>query len=73
MRSSRTRTIRCSGRLRGVSAWGMSIQEVSAQGVFAWRGVFAQGGVYQGGCLPGSLPDGLWPQPIPCEQNHREV
>ena len=40
MHSSRMRTFRCSGRLGGISGWGLPAQErVSRYWVSAWRGV----------------------------------
>ena len=67
MYSSRMRTVRCSGRLLGVSTRG----SVCPRGVSAW-------GVSAGGCLPGVSAQGVsaqrgFCQTPPCEQNHRQV
>ena len=51
MHSGRMRTVRCSGRLIGVSTWGMFAQGVSAQ-----RGLSTQ---WRGGGV--SLRDGVTP------------
>ena len=63
MHSSRIRTVRCSGRRGGMSAWG-----VCAGGWVSARGISAQGGVYPSmhwvGRLSAPVHAGIHPPPV---------